>query len=140
MIATETAAETVTLKGLSVLVVEDESIVSLMVENMLTELGCAEIWYASGVSEALEILAERIPDAAVLDVNLAGEQAYPIASRLAAEAVPFIFATGYGASGINREWHTRPVIQKPFHSDTLASALTRAMQAAARADRNREGR
>jgi CheY-like chemotaxis protein len=140
MSPTETAAKTVTLKGLSVLVVEDESIVSLMVESMLTELGCTEVWYASGVSEALEILAERTPDAAVLDVNLAGEQAYPVASRLAAEAIPFIFATGYGASGINREWDTRPVIQKPFHSDALASALATALQPATRGERNREDR
>jgi len=140
MTATEIAAKTVTLKGLSVLVVEDESIVSMMVENMLTDLGCADVWYASGVSEALEILAERAPDAAVLDVNLAGEQVYPVARRLAAEAIPFIFATGYGASGIEREWGARPVIQKPFHSDALASALATALQPARRALETGEGR
>ena len=128
MTAAEIAARTVTLKGLSVLVVEDEPIVSMMVENMLTELGCAEVWYASGVSEALDILAERTPDAAVLDVNLAGEQAYPVASRLAAKAIPFIFATGYGASGIHRDWKHRPVIQKPFQCEMLASALALALR------------
>ena len=128
MTASKTAVKTITLKGLSVLVVEDEAIVSMMVESMLTELGCAEVWYASGVSEALELLDERTPDLAVLDVNLAGEQAYPVASRLAVKAIPFIFASGYGASGIIGEWNTRPVIQKPFHSDTLASALATALQ------------
>lgn len=140
MTPTGKATDTVTLEGLSVLVVEDESIVSLMVESMLTELGCAQVWYASGVSEALEILAERTPDAAVLDVNLAGEQVYPVARRLAAEAIPFIFASGYGGSGIEREWGARPVIQKPFHSNTLAAALATALQPARPRRENNEGR
>lgn len=124
----ETTDTRVALKGLSVLVVEDETIISLLVESMLMDLGCDDVWYASGVAEALEILARRIPDAAVLDVNLAGEPAYPIATRLAAAAVPFIFATGYGASGIDRDWKNRPVIQKPFQREMLASALASALR------------
>jgi len=100
-----------------------------MVESMLAELGCDDVWYASGVTEALDLLAERTPDAAVLDVNLAGEPAYPVARRLAAGAVPFIFATGYGAGGISPEWVSRPVIQKPFHSEMLAFALASALHA-----------
>ncbi len=116
------------LSGLSVLVVEDEAVVSMLVESMLEDLGCGEVWYASGVDDALQILSERTPDAAVLDVNLAGEPAYPIARRLATAAVPFIFATGYGAGGIHEDWSGRPVIQKPFQCDMLASALASALR------------
>ena len=126
MTQSETASCGVALNGLSVLVVEDETVISLLVESMLEDLGCHDVWYASGVDEALRILAERTPDAAVLDVNLAGEPAYPIARQLAAAAVPFVFATGYGAS-IHRDWATRPVIQKPFQCEMLASALAAAL-------------
>jgi CheY-like chemotaxis protein len=117
-------------EGLSVLVVEDETLVSLLIESMLSDLGCDDVWYASDVSQALELLAENTPDAAVLDVNLAGEQVYPVAFRLAAAAVPFVFATGYGASGIDQEWASRPVIQKPFQREKLAAALATALGAA----------
>ena len=129
MTHTDTPPSGAGLHGLSVLVVEDETIVSLLVESMLMDLGCKDVWYASSVDEALDILAERTPDAAVLDVNLAGETAYPIAGQLAAAEVPFVFATGYGASGILVDWAGRPVIQKPFQSDTLASALQAALGA-----------
>ena len=125
----DTAGSGAALHGLSVLVVEDETIVSLLVESMLMDLGCKDVWYASSVEAALAILAERTPDAAVLDVNLDGETAYPIARQLDVAEVPFVFATGYGASGISDEWAGRPVIQKPFQSDTLASALTSALGA-----------
>ena len=76
---TESDELTSRLAGLTVMVVEDETIVSFLVEDMLTELGCAQVLHASGVSEALTLLQQRQPDAAVLDVNLAGEFAYPIA-------------------------------------------------------------
>lgn len=124
----------VTLSGLSVLVVEDEVIVSILVESMLQDLGCGDVWYASGVDEALGILARRTPDAAVLDINLAGEPAYPVARQLASAAVPFVFASGYGADGIHKDWAGHPVIQKPFHCDMLACALATAL-----GDRKGEG-
>ena len=123
----ETAGCKVTLSGLSVLVVEDEAIVSILVESMLQDLGCGDIWYASGVEEALGILAERTPDVAVLDVNLAGEPAYPVARQLTSAAVRFVCASGYGADGIHKDWAGHPVIQKPFHCDMLARALATAL-------------
>lgn len=109
--------------GLKVLVVEDEAILFLLVEDMLTELGCAEAWHATTVDDALALLDERRPDAAMLDVNLRGEPAYSIANRLHEAHIPFVFVTGYGQSGIPGQWSSRPVIQKPFELETLASAL-----------------
>jgi CheY-like chemotaxis protein len=111
------------LNGRTILVVEDETIVSFLIEDMLDELGCRTVWQAGGVSEALALLDERRPDAVVLDANLSGEFAFPIAARLAEMNVPFVFATGYGRSGIPNEWASRPVIQKPFTRDTLEAAL-----------------
>lgn len=137
MIRSDTTGCALELDGLSVLVVEDETVVSLLIESMLQDLGCGDIWYASGVRDALDLLARRTPDAAVLDVNLAGEPAYPVARHLARAAVPFIFATGYGASGIHEEWSGRPVIQKPFRCDMLACALAAALGDRKTADLNR---
>ena len=109
--------------GLKVLVVEDETIVSFLVEDMLEALGCAEVWHAGDVVGALAILRDRRPDIAVLDVNLGHEPAYPIAERLEAERIPFAFATGYGRDGIPDRWAAWPVIQKPFTQEVLAAAL-----------------
>jgi CheY-like chemotaxis protein len=109
--------------GLKVLVVEDETIVSFLIEDMLEALGCAEVWHAGDVVGALAILRDRRPDIAVLDVNLGHEPAYPIAERLEAERIPFAFATGYGRDGIPDRWARRPVIQKPFTQEMLAAVL-----------------
>jgi CheY-like chemotaxis protein len=115
------------LQGLRVLVVEDESIVSFLIEDMLKELGCRVIGNAMGVREALALLAEKKPDAAVLDVNLRGEMAFPIAERLQAELIPFVFVTGYGQAGLPEPWRQCPVVQKPVRLDELARALEAAV-------------
>lgn len=116
------------LKGLTILVVEDEALVSMLVEAMLEDLGCRCVLYASGVSEAIELLHQQTPDAAVLDLNLAGEMAYPVAETLARAAVPFVFATGYGRDGLAPEWAATPVLQKPFERDALGAALASVLE------------
>ncbi len=109
--------------GVRILLVEDETVVSFLIEDMLKELGCANIWHARGVDQAIAILRDRQPDAAVLDVNLAGEPGYPIAEQLESAQIPFLFATGYGRYGIPAQWASKPTIQKPFRYDALAQAL-----------------
>jgi DNA-binding response OmpR family regulator len=109
--------------GVRILLVEDETAVSFVIEDMLKELGCASIWHASGVNQAIALLRDRQPDAAVLDVNLAGEPGYPIAEQLESAHIPFLFATGYGRNGIPAQWASKPTIQKPFRYDALAQAL-----------------
>jgi CheY-like chemotaxis protein len=111
------------LHNKAILIVEDETIVSFLIEDMLGELGCREVWQASDVSEALALLDTHKPDAVVLDANLSGQFTFPIATRLAQANIPFVFATGYGRSGIPNEWMSRPVIQKPFTIETLEAAL-----------------
>jgi CheY-like chemotaxis protein len=111
------------LSGLHALVVEDETMIFLLIEDMLREMGCASVAHATDIREALMHVESRRPDFAVLDVNLAGEQVYPVAERLDAIGVPFAFATGYGRIGMPERWASRPVIQKPFRQETLAAAL-----------------
>jgi CheY-like chemotaxis protein len=116
------------LAGLSVLIVEDETIISFLIEDMLAELGCDAVRHAGGVAEALKLIEARRPDAAVLDVNLGGVPAYAVAERLRALGVPFVFATGYGRQGVPPEWAGRPVLQKPFPGADLAAALAEVLR------------
>ena len=111
------------LRDLCILVVEDEPIVAMLIEDMLTDLGCRQVLHANGVPEALALLHTRLPDAAILDVNLKNVRVYPVAEYLAAARIPFIFATGYGRSGVAENWKDTLVIQKPFEQSTLENAL-----------------
>jgi len=117
------------LKGLRVIVVEDETLVAILLEDMLGELGCEVLGTAQRIAKALDLVGQTTPDAAVLDVNIAGDEVYPVAAALAARDIPFVFATGYGARGLNDTWRDRPIVQKPFQIDHLAQGLLAALGA-----------
>ena len=111
------------LAGLHVLAVVDESLVAMWLEDLLTDLGCLVVGPANSVNAALALLDQQSVDAAVLDINIAGEKVFPVADRLSALNVPFVFATGYGVSGVQEPHAHRPVIQKPYTMGTLQRAL-----------------
>jgi CheY-like chemotaxis protein len=115
------------LKGMRVLVVEDESLLALLLEDMLAELGCAVIGSASTVTEATDAAGQAAFDVAILDIKLGTEKSFPVAEVLAARGVPFVFATGYGDGQVDDRWRDRQVLQKPFAQDQLAEALRRAV-------------
>ncbi len=117
------------LDGLCVLVVEDEAIISFLLEDMLGELGAAAVCHAGTLKAALAFLDGRRPDLAVLDVNLGGERVYPVAEKLDDQGVAFLFTTGYGKSGIEPRWSAKQVVQKPFNIEIMTAAL-RALLAA----------
>jgi CheY-like chemotaxis protein len=114
--------------SLQILVVEDESMVAMMIEDMLEDLGHKVIATSGRMPDASKLVADASADLAILDVNLNGEETYPLADSLAARAIPFIFATGYGSSGIKAEWSSVPVLQKPFQSRELAEAINRVIR------------
>ena len=114
--------------SLQILVVEDESMVAMLIEDMLEDLGHKVIATSGRMPDASKLVSDSIADLAILDVNLNGEETYPLADSLAARQIPFIFATGYGASGIKPEWSGVPVLQKPFQSRELAKAINLAIQ------------
>lgn len=109
----------------SVLIVEDEAVISMLIEDMLSELGCTDIRTAATLKAGLDAVAAQPPDFVVLDVNLGGAASFPIAERLAAAGAPFLFTTGYGAGGLPPEWAGRPVLQKPFSVEALSEQLAR---------------
>jgi len=114
--------------GLEILLVEDEAIIALMVEDLLRDLGCARVWHASRVGEALKLIAERAPGAAILDVNLGGDLVFPVAERLEAARTPFVFTTGYERDIVPTRWRSRPFVQKPIEGSNLAAALRAALK------------
>ena len=78
------------------LVVEDDPIIALGFEDTLLSLGVAAVRVAGSVAHALEMVAERLPDFALLDVSLTREKSFAVAERLQALGIPFAFVTGYG--------------------------------------------
>ena len=111
------------INGLRILVVEDEALAALQLEDMLTDLGCTVIGPAARVRQALDLLERQAIDAAVLDLNVAGELVYPVADRLTDRGIPFLFVTGYRASALTEAYRTRPLLQKPFHLPQLRQAI-----------------
>ena len=111
------------LQGLRVLVVEDEMMVSMLIEDMLSDLGCTVVGPASRLDEAIELANSAAIDCAVLDVNLGGQPIFPLADLLRAKGAPFAFATGYGDAGLRDVDKGSPVLQKPFREADLARVL-----------------
>jgi len=120
--------ETASLKGRRILVVEDEMMIAMLVEDMLAELGCAVVGPAHALDTALALArTENFLDAALLDVNLAGQPVFAVADALRAIGVPAIFSTGYGEAGLRDVDHGAPVLQKPFLAGDLKRALNEAL-------------
>jgi CheY-like chemotaxis protein len=115
------------LIGMRILVVEDEMMVAMMLEDMLTDLGC-DVIKARRVAKAIQLVAAGEIDGAILDVNLGGESVYPVAHELQERSIPFIFSSGYGAGGIAPEYRDRPTLSKPFLEKELAPMLADAIQ------------
>lgn len=120
------------LQGMRVLVVEDDSLICMMIEEFLGDLGCKVVATAAQLDEGLGMATTTAIDVAVLDINLDGQLSYPIAQALRGRAIPFLFATGYGRSGVPQDFAGVPVLSKPFGMDELHRALHRAMAAPAR--------
>jgi CheY-like chemotaxis protein len=110
-----------------VLVVEDETMIAMMVEDFLTELGWDVVGLVGSLDRALAMARDADIDAAVLDVNLNGQLSFAAADILSERNIPFVFASGYGADGMARRFANVPILTKPFHRDDLDRALHQAM-------------
>jgi CheY-like chemotaxis protein len=122
-------AEAPLFSGRRILVVEDEMMIAMLVEDMLADLGCAVVGPAHALDTALEFArTETSLDAALLDVNLAGQPVFAVADALRAKGVPAIFSTGYGDAGLREVDRGAPVLQKPFRTGDLARALGEALR------------
>jgi CheY-like chemotaxis protein len=114
------------LDGFRVFLVEDEAWIAMMVEDMLTDLGCTVLGVAGNLSQALrsvdEVAAQA--DGALLDVNLGGcEYSYPFADAMIEAGVPFVFVTGYAPDFLEPRFRAMPILPKPVKPASLAAAL-----------------
>jgi CheY-like chemotaxis protein len=117
-----------TFAGLRVLVIEDESMVTMLIEDTLADIGCAVTGTASRLDEAMEKAASLDFDMAILDVNLNGAQTFAVADALASRGKPLIFATGYGAAGIPSKFRHIPLLPKPFQQCDMEIVLRQALK------------
>jgi CheY-like chemotaxis protein len=117
--------------GGSVFLVEDEVMIRMMVADMLEELGYRIVAEAGEINEAVKLAQTMDFDFAILDVNVNGKVISPVADLIKARNRPFIFATGYGSSGLPEEYRDRPALQKPFQLETLARMIDSTLKDAA---------
>jgi CheY-like chemotaxis protein len=112
------------LRAKRVFVVEDELLISMVIEEILADVGCQIIGPFTNLPDALAAARKGGFDLALLDVNLRGEKVYPVAEILAEQGVPFMLLTGYGKDAIpsgHPEWRACP---KPFTAAELTRALS----------------
>lgn len=115
--------------GLRVFCVEDETMVALNLEDMLTDMGCTVIGPAMRVDRARALIDDDFhADVAILDVNVAGERIFPVAELLVERQVPIIFATGYDRDGLPDAWHGCTILQKPYTQEEVSRSLMRATE------------
>ncbi|MEK7343008.1 MAG: response regulator [Pseudomonadota bacterium] len=111
----------------SILIVEDEAMIGMMLEDYLDALGYRLHAVASTVDEACAHAREGGFDAALVDCNLQGEKSWPVADILAKSDIPFIFATGGMADDLPPDHADRPTLAKPFTIGAVERALGRVL-------------
>ncbi|HUE47162.1 MAG TPA: response regulator [Aestuariivirgaceae bacterium] len=116
------------MAGQRLLVVEDELLVALDIESILSEAGMAVVGPASSAGEALKLIADTPLDAALLDANLSGEPIDAVAQALSERGIPFAYVTGYGRESLPAA-HPAPIVTKPFDAEQLLAAARRLLAA-----------
>ncbi|HET8551849.1 MAG TPA: response regulator [Gammaproteobacteria bacterium] len=105
-------------RGLRILVVEDEMMLAMLMEDWLAMLNC-KVVKAPRLKQALTLAENCGFDGALLDVNLNGEECYPVADVLDRRGIPYIFMTGYSAEMLREDYLDRPRVQKPFQLEEI---------------------
>ncbi len=111
------------LIGRRILLVEDEVLISCMLEDMLADLGCTLVGPAARLSQAMSLVACEVIDAVVLDLSLDRELSYPVADELIARGIPFVLSTGYARDRLLLGYRSLPMLQKPFYPTELERVL-----------------
>ena len=110
------------LAGKRILVVEDEYFIAADIRSALQDEGAEVLGPVGALARGFELTSERA-DAAVLDVNLAGESSYPLAGKLLGDDVPVLFVTGYDSWSMPEEFREYPRVSKPFPMDSVVDAV-----------------
>jgi CheY-like chemotaxis protein len=116
-----------TFRSPRVLIVEDETLVSMLIEDMVSDCGGHVVGPAATFEQAIAFALEEDLDLAILDVNMAGLAIYPVADILRRRGIPFIFVTGYDPSIVPALYQHEPVLLKPFSYETFSEAFDTAV-------------
>jgi CheY-like chemotaxis protein len=109
-----------------VLIVEDDPIIALDFEDTLLGFGVKTVRSAASVAKALDLIEQRPPEFALLDVSLIREKSFAVAERLTALKIPFAFVTGYGSDArLPAAFANQPRLSKPYSTDALRALLSR---------------
>ncbi len=114
-----------------ILVLDDEPLISMLVEDWLADLGCEVVGPARSVAEGLRFAGETPLDGAILDVNLAGQNSFSVAAELAKRGIPFAFATGDVGIAPEAGFHDPILLPKPFNVDAVKTVLDKMLAARA---------
>jgi DNA-binding response OmpR family regulator len=116
------------VRGARILIVEDELLLAMEIETMLRQQGYSVSGPAPTVARALALLDQDRPDAVILDLNLNGDPAIPVATALSARGIPFIIVSGYSAKEPSEpELQNAPRLDKPVNKRALLRAVSRAI-------------
>jgi CheY-like chemotaxis protein len=114
-------------KALRVLIVEDEALIAMSLEDLVQGEGCVVVGLAGSVQQALGMIAESENiEFALLDLNLRGQVAYPVADALTAKCIPFVITSGYGSPGIEARYAGHETLVKPIDPMLLKRKLAEA--------------
>jgi DNA-binding response OmpR family regulator len=116
-------------EGRSILIVEDEPLIAMMLEDFIDALGHHVRGVCDSVKGALDEIEKGGFDLAILDVNLKGENVWPVATKLREKKVPFVIATGGHVDPPPPEFNDAPVIEKPYTVDRVTPAIEAAIAA-----------
>ncbi|MBB4153873.1 CheY-like chemotaxis protein [Sphingomonas jinjuensis] len=118
------------LAGKTILVAEDDYFQAADLKRALIEAGATVVGPVADVDGAMALVAAGRLDAAVLDVNLSSTLSYPLADRLAADAIPYVFLTGYDVWALPEAYRSVPRLSKPCLMDSVVVMVGRLMTGA----------
>lgn len=112
-------------RSLTLLVVEDETLVAMELEDILEDLGHFVADVAGSAERALDVLraAARKPDAVLLDANLGGKSGLVVAKTLDREGIPFVITSGYDQHELLTHGYDVPCVSKPYGPIDIDRAL-----------------
>lgn len=110
-----------------VLIVEDEMLIALMLQDMVANVGFVVEGIATSLATGIDLARTADVHLAILDINLNGEESYPIADILGARGVRLIFSTGYGVESLKPEYQFIPKLVKPYAQANLVAAMNAAL-------------
>ncbi|HVY18751.1 MAG TPA: response regulator [Bauldia sp.] len=108
-----------------VLVLEDEPLIAMMLEDWLLEIGHEPVGPAATIASALELVQQRSPEVAILDLSINGQTSYVVADLLVERGVPFAFATGHGTAQLSAPHDGAPVLGKPYDFESVKAMMVR---------------